>query len=269
MPAIEGAIGADGIRLSAFVATLAVLVVWELGLPRRRPSQTKTQRWVPNFCLLLVNTLILRLCFPITALSVANIADANQWGLFNRLPVATWVELMAALLILDFAIYLQHRLFHKLPVLWRIHRVHHADLEFDVSTGPRFHPLEMALSLMIKVAVVFVLGAPPLAVITFEILLSSASLFNHTNGRLLAPIDRFIRTLLVTPDMHRIHHSRLSTETNRNFGFCLSCWDRLFGTYQHQPREGHEAMKIGLEGWTVQAKCQPLTALLLMPLRRD
>ena len=217
-----------------------------------------------------VDTLLVRILFPTTAVGLALLAEARGFGLFNVVALPAWVAVVASVVILDLAIYLQHVLFHAVPALWRLHRMHHADLEFDVTTGLRFHPIEILLSMLIKFAVVAALGAPALAVLIFEVLLNATSMFNHGNVRIPAGLDRVLRWLVVTPDMHRVHHSILSRETNSNFGFNLPWWDRLFGTYRAQPAAGHEAMTIGIEQFrdAARARARPHAAPALPRRRR-
>jgi sterol desaturase/sphingolipid hydroxylase (fatty acid hydroxylase superfamily) len=235
------------IRLSAFAGVFAVLAIWEFVGPRRKQLIARRWRWPNNLGVVAVNTMLIRVLFPTTAVGLALIAQARGYGLFNVTPVPAWLAVVASVIILDLAIYLQHVLFHAVPALWRLHRMHHADLEFDVSTGLRFHPIEIVLSMIIKFAVVMALGAPPLAILLFEVLLNATSMFNHSNVRIPSAIDGVLRWLVVTPDMHRVHHSILARETNSNFGFNLPIWDRMFGTYRAQPAAGHEAMVIGIE----------------------
>jgi sterol desaturase/sphingolipid hydroxylase (fatty acid hydroxylase superfamily) len=198
---------------------------------------------------------------------MALFAQAQGWGLFNTYAVPAWAAIAASIVALDLAIYLQHVLFHAVPALWRLHRVHHADLDFDVTTGARFHPLEIVLSMLIKFAAIAVLGAPAVAVLVFEVLLNALAMFNHANVRIPAPIDRALRVVLVTPDMHRVHHSIEGDETDSNFGFNLSLWDRLFGTYRAGPRAGHEAMTIGIREFRDPGQCATLPGMLAIPFR--
>jgi sterol desaturase/sphingolipid hydroxylase (fatty acid hydroxylase superfamily) len=235
------------IRLVAFGAVFVLMAAWEFLLPRRRQAIRRTWRWPNNLGIVAVNTVLVRIVFPTTAVALAILAEARGFGLFNVVTLPSWIAVIGSVVSLDLAIYLQHVLFHAVPALWRLHRMHHADLEFDVSTGLRFHPIEILLSMLIKFAVVAALGAPAVAVLIFEVLLNATSMFNHGNVRIPARIDRVLRWLVVTPDMHRVHHSILSRETNSNFGFNLPWWDRLFGTYRAQPAAGHEAMTIGIE----------------------
>jgi sterol desaturase/sphingolipid hydroxylase (fatty acid hydroxylase superfamily) len=254
------------IRLGCFFGVFAIMAVWELAAPRRRLSQAKAQRWFNNLGLVIFNTALVRLAFPLAAVGVATTAELNGWGLFNRIAAPGWLELTASVVILDGAIYLQHVLFHAVPLFWRLHRVHHADLDFDVTTGSRFHPVEILLSMLIKFAVVVLLGPPLAAVVIFEVLLNATAMFNHSNVRLPAALDALLRRLIVTPDMHRVHHSHLEHETNSNFGFNLSVWDRVFGTYRGQPEEGHEDMVIGIDTFRDPALCVDLRGMLRMPL---
>lgn len=234
------------LRLTVFVLVLFVMALWEVVAPRRVLSANKAVRWFSNLTLAAINSVVVRLAFALGATGVAWEAQSRQWGILNNADLPHWLEFLLALLCLDLAIYLQHVLFHAIPLLWRLHQVHHADPDFDVSTGLRFHTLEIALSMGIKVAAIALLGPPPLAVLTFELLLNANSLFNHSNVRMPAQIDGLLRLLVVTPDMHRVHHSPIPTETNSNFGFNFPWWDRLFGTYRSQPSGGHDSMQIGL-----------------------
>lgn len=237
----------DTLRLLAFLSIFALLALAEAVWPRRPLRTAKLQRWQTNIGVIITDTVAVRLLFPVLPVSLAATAQAHGWGLFNLFGLPGWIELIAGLLILDLIIYLQHRLFHRIPLLWRLHRMHHTDLDIDVSTGTRFHPIEIGLSLLIKMAVVLLFGISPLTVLLFEIILNATSLFNHTNLALPGPVDRWLRLVLVTPDMHRVHHSIHHWETDSNFGFCQPWWDRLLGTYTAQPRDGHDQMQIGLK----------------------
>ena len=256
------------IRLGAFGGVFVAMAIWELVGPRRKQVIGRGLRWPNNLGVVVVNTLLVRLVFPTTAVGLALVAEARGWGLFNLLALPAWLGVVASVVVLDLAIYLQHVLFHAVPALWRLHRMHHADLEFDVSTGLRFHPIEIVLSMLIKFTVVAALGAPTLAVLIFEVLLNATSMFNHGNVRITSGLDRVLRWFVVTPDMHRVHHSILSRETNSNFGFNLPWWDRLFGTYRAQPAAGHDAMTIGIEQFRDPRELR-LDRMLLQPLRGD
>ncbi len=253
------------IRGAVFLGVLALMAVLEAASPRRRREIPRLLRWTNNLGIVALNTLVLRLAFPITALGLAEIAGARGWGLFNALEWPLWIAFPVSLLALDLIIYLQHVMFHAVPALWRLHRMHHADLEFDVTTGLRFHPVEILLSMVLKLAAVAVLGPPAVAVLTFEIVLNASSMFNHANLRLDPGLDRLLRRLIVTPDMHRVHHSIRPAETNSNFGFNLPWWDRLLGTYREAPASGHEAMVIGIEQFRAPRDLW-LDRLLLQPL---
>jgi len=253
------------IRLAAFFGVFLCMAVWEMLAPRRALTQPKASRWLNNIALVVLNTLLLRLLFPAAAVGVAAVCSARQWGLFNQVAAPGWFSVVASVIMLDGLIYLQHVMFHAIPVLWRLHRVHHADLDFDVTTGTRFHPAEIVLSMLIKFAAIVLLGPPLLAVVIFEVLLNATSMFNHGNVRLPLRLDRYLRLLVVTPDMHRVHHSHLEHETNSNFGFSLSLWDRLLGTYRDQPEDGHMDMVIGIDTWRDPAHCVQLPGLLLQP----
>ncbi|WP_187431580.1 hypothetical protein ROLI_033910 [Roseobacter fucihabitans] len=238
------------IRLSIFLGLFALLATLETLAPRRVRSQPRSSRWMTNWGITLANTVTLRLiafALPLLAVGAALDAQAQGWGLFNLLNGPVWLEFALAVLILDFAIWLQHLITHKVPLLWRLHQVHHADVDMDVTTAIRFHPIEIALSMLLKVGLVYLLGPAALAVIVFEILLNGTAMFNHANIRLPLGLDRIVRRVLVTPDMHRVHHSAHRAEHDSNYGFALSIWDRMFGTYIAQPEAGHDAMQVGLE----------------------
>ena len=234
------------IRLAAFFGIFAVMALWELAAPRRRLTAAKPARWFANLAIVAINTLVIRLVFPLLAVGAALWAAGRGWGLFNLTAAPVWLAFPASILLLDLLIYAQHVVFHKVPVLWRLHLMHHADLDIDVTTGARFHPVEIVLSMAIKMAAVVALGAPAAAVVVFEVLLNATAMFNHANARLPVGIDRMLRLFVVTPDMHRVHHSVLRRETDSNYGFNLPWWDRLFGTYRAQPTAGHDGMTIGL-----------------------
>jgi sterol desaturase/sphingolipid hydroxylase (fatty acid hydroxylase superfamily) len=235
------------IRLACFGGMLAGMAAWRALAPRRRRTVSRWRRWPGNLGIVVLNTLALRLTFSVAAVGIAAIAEERGWGLLNNVGVPIWAKIVIAVLLLDLAIYLQHVMFHAVPALWRLHRLHHADLDFDVTTGARFHPVEILLSMGLKLAVVAALGAPSVAVLVFEIVLNATSMFNHANLRLSAGVDRVLRWIVVTPYMHRVHHSVVVEETNSNFGFNLPWWDRLLGTYRAQPAAGQEGITIGLD----------------------
>jgi sterol desaturase/sphingolipid hydroxylase (fatty acid hydroxylase superfamily) len=255
------------IRLSVFAVVLVAMALLERGFPRR-PQRLSWRRWPSNLGLVALSSGLLRLLAPAGAVGVALWAESRGLGLFPALGLPFWVAAPLAVVLLDLLIYAQHRVFHAVPLLWRLHRVHHADPELDASSGLRFHPVEILLSLGIKAAAVVALGAPPEAVLAFEVLLNATSMFNHANVAIPGWLDRPLRWVLVTPDMHRIHHSEIREETDSDFGFCLSWWDRLFGTYRAEPRLGQLGMVIGIEGWRADAE-QRLDRLLAQPFRRD
>ena len=238
------------IRLSIFAGLFALFALIEALVPRRTRTQPRSNRWLTNWALTISNTLTLKvMAFLLPALAVGAAMDAgsNGWGLFNKLALGPVFETILAILIFDFAIWAQHLITHKVPLLWRLHRVHHADRDIDVTTAIRFHPVEIALSMLLKIGLVYLLGPSAIAIILFEIILNSTAMFNHANMRLPLGLDRILRLVLVTPDMHRVHHSTLRQEHDSNYGFALSIWDRLLGTYIAQPKAGHDDMTIGLQ----------------------
>ena len=254
------------IRFAAFAAVFAALALWELAAPRRKSLHARGARWPHNLGLLLVDVLVVRLVAPGAVIGVALAAEARGWGLLNLLAVPSWVAFLVGIVLLDVVLYFQHVMFHAVPTLWRLHRVHHADQDFDITTGTRFHPIEIMLSLLVKCAAVAALGAPAVAVLAFEVLLNAAAMFNHANASLPAKADRWLRWFVVTPDMHRVHHSVIYDESSSNFGFSVPWWDRLFGTYRAQPRLGHQSMAIGVDAFR-SAEDLRLDQLLIQPFR--
>ncbi|RMF36021.1 MAG: sterol desaturase family protein [Alphaproteobacteria bacterium] len=239
------------IRLSAFFGLFVVFALWEAARPRRARTMPRSRRWLTNWAISIIDTLTLRamaLVLPVMATGAALDAAAQGWGLFNRLDWPAWLEILLAVIVLDLAIWAQHLVMHKVPVLWRLHRVHHVDRDFDVTTAIRFHPVEIALSMLIKIGLVYALGAPVIGVIGFAIILNGMAMFNHANIALPRRLDALLRLIVVTPDMHRVHHSVRREEHDSNYGFNLSLWDRLFRTYSPQPAGGHNGMTIGLAG---------------------
>lgn len=253
------------IRLGFFFGILATMALWELVAPKRILTTSKVFRWINNLGVVFLNSFLLRVIFPTAAVGMAVFAHEHGWGLFNYFQIPYSTVVVVSVVIMDFAIYLQHVMFHALPVFWRMHRMHHADLDFDVTTGVRFHPFEIILSMLIKFAVIAALGPPMLAVVAFEVVLNATSMFNHGNVRMLHSVDRVLRWFMVTPDMHRVHHSMEDYETNSNFGFNLPWWDRLLGTYRDQPRMGHEGMTIGLRDFRDTKRCVTLPGMLVIP----
>ena len=252
------------VRFGFFFGILILMAAWE-GLAPRRPLQTsKSMRWFSNLGIVFIDTITLRLLVSFSAIDMAIFAEKAEWGLLNNIALFYWLKVIIGVIVLDLAIYLQHAMFHGLPILWRLHMMHHSDLDFDVTTGVRFHPIEILLSMGIKMIVVFLVGISALGVLIFEVLLNATSLFNHGNVRLAAPIDRLLRFFVVTPEMHRVHHSVIIRETNSNFGFNLPWWDRLFGTYKDQPVAGHIEMTIGLSHFR-DPKRLTLPWLLVLP----
>ena len=252
------------IRISVFAAVLLLVALWELISPRRPLLDNKRKRWFTNLTLVVIDTTAVRLLFPILPVALTQLAETRGWGLCNVLEMALWLKIILSLVMLDFIIYLQHLLFHYTPILWRLHRMHHTDLDLDVTSGNRFHPLEIIISMLIKMAAVVILGIPGQAMLAFEVILNASAMFNHGNIRLPPAFDRLLRLFLVTPDMHRVHHSTLLHETNSNFGFTLPWWDRICGTYRPQPEKGHLDMTIGLKEYRDPEKLT-LIRLLLQP----
>lgn len=257
------------IRLSFFLGVFALVALWELAAPRRALTVSKALRWSSNLGLVVLNTVILRLVFPLAGAGLAAFCAQQGWGLLNHFQVSAALAIPLAVIAMDFVIWLQHVMVHAVPALWRLHRVHHADLDYDVTTGARFHPIEILLSMLIKFATIVVLGPPVVAVVIFEVLLNATAMFNHGNIRLPAGVDRVLRLFVVTPDMHRVHHSVEDDECNSNFGFNLPWWDRLFGTYRDQPRAGHEAMAIGIRGYSNPSEVDRLDGMLILPFRGE
>jgi sterol desaturase/sphingolipid hydroxylase (fatty acid hydroxylase superfamily) len=264
------------IRVGASICVFVAMALWEILAPRRPPALGRSWRWPNNIGVAVLNAMLLRALLPAAAVTVAAVGEFEQWGFFNNLQplFEAWLPgmlivpslFLSSVILLDLVIYLQHVMFHAVPALWRVHRMHHADLDFDVTTGARFHPLEIIISMIIKIAAVAAIGPPPQAVLIFEVVLNATSMFNHSNVRLPAGTDRVLRWLMVTPDMHRVHHSVIRAETNSNFGFNLSWWDRALGTYRAQPERGHLGMTIGLEQFRDPAELR-LDRMLLQPWR--
>jgi sterol desaturase/sphingolipid hydroxylase (fatty acid hydroxylase superfamily) len=254
-------------RLVFFFGTLAVLAAWEVAAPRRPLTDSKARRWLRNLSLVAIDTAVARVLLPVLPVGMALLAEERGWGVLHAVALPPWLGFVLAVLALDFVVYIQHVLFHYLPVLWRFHRMHHTDLDIDVTTGNRFHPVEILISFGIKLAAVVLIGPQAAAVVVFEILLNTTSQFNHSNVRMPEPLDRWLRRVVVTPDMHRVHHSVIPRETNSNFGFSVSWWDRLCGTYRPQPEQGHTGMTIGLREYRDPAMLT-LPRLLIQPFVR-
>jgi sterol desaturase/sphingolipid hydroxylase (fatty acid hydroxylase superfamily) len=253
------------IRLSFFFGILVLMALSEKIAPRRHPTTSSPLRQLNNLGIAVLNTILLRSIFPVAAVGSALLAAQQGWGLFNTIMMPGWLSILLSIVLLDLVIYWQHRLFHALSLCWQIHKVHHADPVFDVTTGLRFHPIEILLSMGIKITAIWLLGIPPLAVLIFEILLNATAMFNHSNMALPEPFDHFMRLFIVTPDMHRIHHSVIPAENNSNFGFNLTCWDRLFGTYRADPIAGQEQMLIGLPEYQQDQRVAKLLGMLILP----
>lgn len=255
-------------RMSVFLGVLVVMALWEIWSPRRRIEIPRVLRWSNNLALVVIDTFVVRLVFPLAAVGLAIMMQEQGWGLFNVVGFPVWIEVILCVVLLDFAIYLQHVVFHHVPVLWRLHRMHHADIAIDVTTGLRFHPLEIVLSMAFKLLLVLVLGPPAIAVLIFEVVLNASALFNHSNIRLPKAVDAILRLIIVTPDMHRVHHSIDPSETNSNYGFNVPWWDRLLGTYIAQPKAGHDDMDIGLELFRARRELW-IDRMIMQPLRGD
>lgn len=251
------------VRLGFFAVIFSAVAAGEMMVPRRRLSQVRSRRWISNIGMQIMDVVVLGI-IPVFPVGIAVICAQKGWGLMNTWPVAPLPALIIGIFALDFIIYLQHRMFHRVPIFWRVHMVHHTDQDIDVTTALRFHPLEIILSLLIKICAVAAIGAPPLSVLIFEIMLSGAAMFNHGNIGIPPSLDRILRLILITPDMHRVHHSVIRHETNSNYGFSVPWWDRLFRSYRAQPRDGHDKMKIGLNGYQDDRSLR-LTSLLTMP----
>lgn len=254
------------IRMGFFFGILTVMALWELIAPKRALTVSKSVRWVNNLGLVFLNSFVVKFVLPTSSIGLAAYANSQGWGLFNfYADIPVWFTMLASIVIMDFVIYLQHVMVHAVPVLWRLHRVHHADLDFDVTTGARFHTLEIILSMFIKFATILLLGPPVVAVVIFEVVLNAMAMFNHGNVGLPKGLDKIMRFFIVTPDMHRVHHSIEDDEANSNFGFNLSWWDRLFGTYRDQPRAGHKNMIIGIHKYRSTGLASWLPGMLALP----
>jgi len=253
------------IRLISFALIFILIALWEIRMPRRVLTTSKKWRWFNNLSIMAINPILLRLVFPVLAIGMAQSAQDNGWGLLNYLGTPSLIALGVGIVALDLAIYLQHVMFHAIPLLWRLHMVHHADLDYDLTTGLRFHPVEIVLSMILKITTIVALGPPVASVLAFEIILNAMAIFNHGNIKLPPSVDRFLRFFVVTPDMHRVHHSVIIRETNSNYGFNLSLWDRLFGTYLAQPSKGHQDMIIGLSQFRDHRRLT-LPWLLILPI---
>ncbi|MGD9503491.1 MAG: sterol desaturase family protein [Syntrophobacteraceae bacterium] len=256
------------VRLASFFGAFGLLAIWEARAPRRPLTTSKKSRWLANLVILGLNPLSVRLVFPILPVALAALAAERHWGLLNNIPLPCWMETAIGVIALDLVIYIQHAIHHALPTLWRLHMVHHSDLDYDVTTGLRFHPIEIVISMGIKLLAVAALGPPALAVLIFEVVLNATSMFNHGNIRIPEKLDRILRLLIVTPDMHRVHHSVIIRETNSNYGFNLPWWDRLFGTYKAQPERGHDGITIGLSQFRDPTRLT-LPRLLVLPFVGD
>ena len=254
------------IRLAAFAGVFAAMSAWEVLAPRRPWAVGRSPRWPSNLGMVVVDAVAVRLLIPTAAVGVALIASARGFGLFHLLGWPGWLAGLFGFVVLDLVIYGQHVVFHKVPWLWRLHRMHHADLDIDVTTGLRFHPIEILLSMLIKIAIVALFGIPAPAVVAFEVVLNATSMFNHSNAAMPAWLDRVVRLLVVTPDMHRVHHSAVRAETDSNFGFNVPWWDWLFGTYRAAPAAGHDGVTIGLPIFRDRRELR-LDRLLTQPFR--
>ena len=256
-------LGESSLRLGVFLSVFVIMALAEWALPKRDRTMPQGRRWLTNWGIVILDSVVTRLVMPILPIGVAIYAANQGWGLLNWISLPVWLSVLIAFLILDFAIWLQHLLSHRISIFWKLHKVHHVDRDIDVSTALRFHPLEILLSLVYKIVWVLVFGAPAFAVFLFEVILNAAALFNHANVRLPQKVDGIMRLLVVTPDMHRVHHSNRPRETHSNFGFNLSIWDRMFHTYVAEPQDGHDGMTIGLDPYQDEKPTQFLWSLLL------
>ena len=252
------------IRLGFFLGLFSLLTIWEISSPKRQLLQLRRLRWFSNIGLIVISSVLIRFILPTAAVGVALHVEQNNLGFLSYYDLSLMIKFLLAFILMDLAIYFQHVMFHALPMFWRFHRVHHSDLDCDITTGLRFHPFEMVISILFKFLIIISIGAPVLAVVVFEIILNAASMFTHSNIKIPSVIERIVRWFIVTPDMHRIHHSINENETNSNFGFFMSIWDRMFGTYIKDPEQGHINMKIGLQGFR-EAKWQNLRWLIYLP----
>ncbi len=252
------------IRIGSFLGLFTLFTLWEIASPKRKLLELRRFRWINNFGLIIISSILLRFIFPTAAVGVALLAENNQWGFLYNFGLPFPLHFALAFILMDLSVYLQHVMFHSLPLFWRFHRVHHSDLDCDVTTGLRFHPFEMVISILIKFITIASIGAPVIAVIIFEIILNAAAMYTHSNIKIAKSIEPFLRWFIVTPDMHRIHHSLNVNETNSNFSFFISLWDRFFGTYLKQPEKGHKNMKIGLRNFR-KGKWQNLRWLIYLP----
>ncbi len=255
------------IRMSVFLGLLILFASLELVVPRRELRPVKAKRWFTNLTITIIDSVLVRLVFKTAAVGGAIWAAENGWGLFNNITAPFWLALIISIVVLDFAVWFSHLASHKIPILWRVHRMHHSDIGFDVTTAIRFHPIEIIISMLWKYAVVLALGAPAVSVLVFEIILNGCALFNHSNMKLPLTLDRVLRMVIVTPDMHRVHHSIIRRETDSNYGFNLSIWDRMFSTYIDQPELGHDGMTIGVEQWQDESPAR-LDWALMVPFRK-
>lgn len=259
----------SSLRLISFLSVFLILALWEWRFPRRSLTMSKSLRWINNLGLMLLNTLVLRFALPILAVGLAIQVQQQQWGLLQYANLPLWLEIIFSIFLLDLAIYWQHRLMHTVPWLWRMHRMHHSDLDLDVTSAVRFHPFEIVLSMLYKLAIIALLGPSVIAVIVFEILLNAFSLFNHANGFIPERWDKKLRIFFVTPDMHRIHHSKFyRNETNSNYGVLTSTWDKLFKSYSDEPKEGQMSLTLGLDGFSSTRRAVHLFGLLLTPFNK-
>lgn len=256
------------IRIGVFLFCLALLMLMEVISPRRKLHYAKSKRWTTNFAISLTNALVVGVLLPIVGVSAALLAQNNDWGLFNLITVSAWISIPLYLLLFDLTIYFQHRIFHAVTPLWKLHRMHHTDPDYDVSTGIRFHPLSIVISSLVKLALIFILGPLAIAVLMADVLLNATSMFNHSNWKLPERVDRVLRLFVVTPDVHRVHHSTNHSEHNHNFGFNFPWWDRIFGTYQAQPSMGHAQMEIGIESFQ-DSQSTKFLPLLKQPFKKD
>jgi len=256
------------IRISFFITILLLMSYFEYTIPRKKLLLSKFRRWSNNISIVLINSLLLKLIFASSAISISIYTTKEHIGLLNLIEIPFFFSVVLSIILLDLIIYIQHRLFHEINFFWKFHKVHHSDMDYDVTTGFRFHPIEILISMLIKIVSIFILGVPVFAVVVFEVILSSLALFNHSNIKLPKKLDKNLRYLLVTPDIHRIHHSIYNNELNSNYGFNLSLWDRIFKSYTNKPKDNYKKMTIGLKEFNNKTETVSILSILTLPFKK-